>query len=95
MDGPPADALESKDTGDLGKRRSGVWSNEVVGKLDVLDVSNVTRPSSFCSSCATRLKRNSVVPDNGSSGLGTYVGFEVRVRLRLGLSVKKQCFFKR
>ena len=95
MEGPAAEALESKDIGDLGKTRLEVRSNGVVFTVDVLDVSNVTSPSSFCSNWATRLKRKSVVRKNGNGALGTYFGFEIRVRLRLGRSCEKHCFFKR
>ena len=93
--GPVVDVLESKDSGDLGKRASDVWPNGLACKVDWFDFINVIRPSSFCSSLATRLNRRSVTRKEGEGGLGTYVGSDVRVRLRVVRSCKKQCFLRR
>ena len=95
MEGSAVDALEFRDTGDLGTRTPDAWLNGAVCNVDWLDVSSVTRPSSFCSNWATRLDRRSVARRDGKGGVGTYVGFDVRVRLRIGRSCKKHSFFSR
>lgn len=50
MEGPVAQALEFKDTGDLGITPSYTWPDDVACSVDWFDVNNVMRPSSFCSS---------------------------------------------
>lgn len=95
MEGPVAEALESKDTGDLGKRPLDAWPDRFACNIGWFDVNNVMRPSSFCSSWVTRLSRILVMRREAECGLGTCVGSDFRVRLRLGRSCKKQCFPRR
>ncbi len=94
IDGSVVEAVDSRDTGDLGIKLPDTCPSGIICELVSLDTSRVTRPSSFCSNWATRLRKRSVAYTN-ANGLGIYVGFDVRVRLRLGRSWKKHCFFKR